>query len=115
MLEKYPKTSAGECLHDAQRRLAGVFWAGNLGSGHCTGEMGLDTRVPRAQRALLFRFSSARWALHGQNLSQRQIFGFHENIIRHRQLERWSILLSRLLDCARLSKIGNDSDLGIAG
>jgi len=56
-----------------------------------------------AQRALLFRFSSAPRATHGQYTSQREFLALHTNIIQHQQLDRWSILLFGL----QLSQSGN--------
>jgi hypothetical protein len=55
--------------------------------------MRLDGGMSRAQRALLFRFSPAPRARHGQYTFQREFMGLHTDIIQDYQLEGWSILL----------------------
>jgi hypothetical protein len=89
MLEKDSKAKR-ERFQDPQRR---VFWAANLGGRQSAGEMRLYGRMSRAKRALFFWLRPARWATNGQYLSQRQVFGLHTDIVQHRQLKRWSILL----------------------
>ena len=51
----------------------------DLGSGQRSGMMRLDARVPCAKGALFFRFSAARRAADGQNMSQHDLFSFHAN------------------------------------
>ena len=56
--------------------------------------MGLSGGVSGAKRALGFRFSAAHGATDRQDLSQCKFPGFHTSIIRHRQFDQGSILLS---------------------
>jgi hypothetical protein len=55
--------------------------------------MRLEGWMSGAEFAFLFRTSAALGAGHGQDLSQRELFGFHCDIIQHGQFESWSILL----------------------
>jgi len=80
-------------LQHSQPRLTSTLRRRSLGRSQVPVEMRLDRRMPRAQRALLFRLSSAPRATHRQYASQRQFLGLHNNIIQHREWDRWSILL----------------------
>ena len=93
MLKDDTKSAARNFLQDSQSRLAKGLRAGSLGGGQTSGEMRLGGWVSRAESALLFRFRPAHGAANRQNAPQRQLLGFHTNIIQHPQLERWSILL----------------------
>ena len=108
MLEKDAKPTAGNCLEHPQSRLARVFRSGNFGCGQFSINMRLSGRMSCAQRALLFWFGSAAWASNGQYASQRELFGFHCNIIQHRQLDLSSILLFGF----QLPQNGNPSGTG---
>jgi hypothetical protein len=91
---KNPQATAGDVLQHSQNCVASFLRTGSFGGGHASGEMRLRGRVSRAESAPLLRFRAAHRAPHRHNLSQRQLFGLHTNIIQQREYERWSKLLS---------------------
>ena len=93
MLEENAKAAARNCLQDSQSRLGSVLRAGSLGRCQTSRDMSFGGRVSGAESALLFRFRPAHRAANRQYASQRELLGFHTNIIQHRQSKRWSILL----------------------
>lgn len=93
MLQENAQAAAGDGLQDSQNRLAGILRAANLGGSQVPVEMSLGGRMSGAKRTSRFRFSSAHRAADRQYLSQCEFRGFHTDIIRHREFERWSILL----------------------
>jgi hypothetical protein len=93
MLEENAKAAARSSLQNSPGSQTGALGVQNLGGGQVPVAMRFVGRMPRAKRALLFGLSPAHWATHGQYLLQRKFLGCHNNIIQHRLLEKWSILL----------------------
>jgi hypothetical protein len=93
MLEENAKTAARSSLQGSPDSQAGTLRVGNLGGGQVPVAMRFVGRMPRAKCALLFGFSPAHGTTHGQYVLQCRFLGCHSNIIQHRLLEKWSILL----------------------
>jgi hypothetical protein len=87
-VEKEAKPSTGKRHQGSQHDLASVFRTRNLGGGKVSVEMRLEGWMSGAELAFLFRTSAAPGAGHGQDLSQRKLFGLHSDIIQHGQFER---------------------------
>jgi hypothetical protein len=92
-LEKEAKPTTGKRHQGSQNGLARVFRTRNFGGGEVSVEMRLEGWMACAELAFLFRTSAALGAGRGQDLSERELFGFHYDIIQHGQFESWSILL----------------------